>query len=187
MQAAGFIPPLKLYEGSWFLAVMFAWSVLWLVSKERRPAAAACQRDLPLAQELQAGGFGCDEPGFQFQSHRAWLFCSLIYYPGPAWRVLFYVCLSHDIVQCDTTGQFWTEKVEPSTCQVLFSQWRDFSSTKAECVCRSRQCMHDPHTCIIHTPRCFTPSSQSTRIIQTSTQHSAAIIQIANTEEKAGF
>lgn len=46
-------------------------------SKERRPAAATCQRDLPLAQELQAGGFGCEEPGFQSQRCRAWLFCCL--------------------------------------------------------------------------------------------------------------
>lgn len=40
-------------------------------SKEKKPAAAAtCQRDLPLTQELQAGNFGCKEPGFQSQAQR---------------------------------------------------------------------------------------------------------------------
>lgn len=77
IQAAGFIPPLKLYESSWLLTVMFPSSVMWLVSKERRPAAATCHSDLPLAQELQAGGCGCEEPGFQSQRHRAWVFCCL--------------------------------------------------------------------------------------------------------------
>lgn len=73
------------------------------------------------------------------------------------------------------------------TCQVLFSQWMDFPSAEPECVCTSRQYRHEAHTCISHTSMCFTPCSQTTRIIQISAQHSAAIIQIANTEEKGGF
>lgn len=36
IQAAGFIPPSKLYESSWLVTVMFPWSVMWLVSKASR-------------------------------------------------------------------------------------------------------------------------------------------------------
>lgn len=67
------------------------------------------------------------------------------------------------------------------TCRVLFSQWMDFPSAKPECVCRSRWYRHEPHTCITHTSMCFT------RITQIPAQHSAAIIQIADIEEKGGF
>lgn len=115
------------------------------------------------------------------------VYSSLIYYPRPVWRVLFHVCLLHDILPRDTTGQFLTEKVEPSTCQVLSSQGMDFASAKRECACMNRQYKREPHSCTTHTSMCFTPCSQTTRIIQISAQHSAATIQIANTEEKGGF
>lgn len=43
------------------------------------------------------------------------------------------------------------------------------------------------HTRASLTSKCFTPCSQNTRITQISAQHSAAIIQIANAEEKGEF
>lgn len=68
-QAVRFMLLLKLYESSWLLTwclprVQCSWQA------RRRPAAATRWGDLPWAQELQASGFGCQDPGFWSQMSR---------------------------------------------------------------------------------------------------------------------
>jgi len=69
------------------------------------------------------------------------VYSSLIYYLWPVWRVLYHVCLSYDILQLDLIALFW--KIEPSACQIFFSQRMDSASTKHECTCMRMPYMHE--------------------------------------------
>lgn len=114
------------------------------------------------------------------------VYSSLIYFPRPVWRVLFHVCRSHDILQHDTTGQFghrkWSHQLSRS---FLATGWIFHQQNMSVSVRAGRTC--NKHTRAPFTHQCASPSSQTTRILQISAQHSAAIIQTASTEDKGGF